>query len=61
MSKIVLCRCEANQTQLSTPNSLPKFFPLKSVESAWKVGGEVQYQGEVERSPFIDYGEIEAL
>ena len=46
---------------LTNSDEIPKYFPLKSVESAWKVGSEVLYKGEVNGTPFTDYGVIEKL
>ncbi len=46
---------------LTSSVEIPQFYPLKSVESTWTVGGEVLYKGEVEGAPFTDYGVIEQL
>lgn len=46
---------------LTNSEEIPKFFPLKSVESSWKVGDEVLYKGEIEGVPFTDFGTIEKL
>ncbi len=46
---------------LTDGDEIPKYFPLKSVESAWEIGGEVLYRGEVNGNPFTDYGVIEKL
>ena len=46
---------------LTNSDEIPKFFPLKSVESTWEVGNEVLYKGEVNGNPFTDYGVIEKL
>jgi len=46
---------------LTSSDEIPQFYPLKSVESTWEVGGDVLYRGEVESAPFTDYGVIEQL
>jgi uncharacterized protein YndB with AHSA1/START domain len=46
---------------LTTSEEIPKYFPLKYVESEWGVGSEVLYKGEINGAPFTDYGVIEKL
>lgn len=46
---------------LTNSEEIPKYFPLKSVESTWEVGCKVLYKGEVNGNPFTDYGVIEKL
>jgi uncharacterized protein YndB with AHSA1/START domain len=46
---------------LTNSEEIPKYFPLKSVESTWEVGSEVLYKGEVNGVPFTDFGIIEKL
>lgn len=46
---------------LTNSQEIPKYFPLKSVESTWEVGSETLYKGEVNGVPFTDYGIIEKL
>lgn len=46
---------------LTNSEEIPKYFPLKSVESTWKIGSEVLYKGEVNGNPFTDFGVIEKL
>jgi uncharacterized protein YndB with AHSA1/START domain len=46
---------------LTNSHEIPKYFPLKSVESIWVVGSEVLYKGEVDGVPFTDFGIIEKL
>lgn len=46
---------------LTDNEEITKYFPLNSVESTWEVGSEVLYKGEVNGSPFTDYGIIEKL
>jgi len=46
---------------LTNSEEITKYFPLNSVESEWKEGKEVKYKGEVNGSPFTDYGVIEVL
>ena len=48
-------------SSLTNSEEIPKFFPIKSVESTWKVGSEVLYMGEVNGNPFTDYVIIEKL
>jgi len=42
-------------SSLTNTEEIPKFFPIKSVESTWKAGSEVLYMGEVNGNPFTDY------
>ena len=46
---------------LTSSEEIPKYFPLKSVDSTWEVGSEVLYKGEVNGVPFTDFGTIEKL
>lgn len=46
---------------LTSSEEIPRYFPLKSVDSNWAVGGDVLYRGEVNGVPFTDFGVIEAL
>ena len=46
---------------LTSSEEIPKYFPLKSVESSWQVGKEVLYKGEINGVPFTDFGIIEEL
>ena len=46
---------------LTNSHEIPKYFPLKFVDSTWKVGSEVLYKGEVNGVPFTDFGVIEKL
>ncbi len=46
---------------LTDSNEIPKYYPLRSVESDWNEGNEVLYKGEVNGSPFTDFGTIEEL
>lgn len=46
---------------LTNSEEIVKYFPINSVESEWKEGKEVLYKGEVNGSPFTDYGVIEKL
>lgn len=46
---------------LTNRDEIIKYYPLSSVESEWKEGEEVLYRGEVNGSPFTDYGVIEKL
>jgi uncharacterized protein YndB with AHSA1/START domain len=46
---------------LTSSEEIPKYFPLQSVESRREVGSEVLYKGEVNGTPFTDYGVIEKL
>lgn len=48
-------------TALTSSEEIPLFFPLKSVESQWIIGGSVLYNGEVNGVPFTDFGLIETL
>lgn len=48
-------------SSLTNSGEIIKYFPLKSVESEWKEGKVVLYKGEVNDSPFTDYGVIEKL
>ncbi|MBY4677417.1 SRPBCC family protein [Marinobacterium arenosum] len=46
---------------LTSSNEIPKYYPLNEVVSTWEVGSEVLYKGEINGSPFTDYGVIESL
>ena len=46
---------------LTNSQEIPRYFPLKSVESTWNVGSEVLYKGELDGVPFTDFGVIEKL
>jgi len=46
---------------ITDSGEIVKYFPLKSVESEWKEGKEVLYNGEVNGAPFTDYGVIEEI
>jgi uncharacterized protein YndB with AHSA1/START domain len=46
---------------LTSSEEIPKYFPMKEVESAWQTGSEVLYKGEVDGAPFTDFGVIENL
>lgn len=52
---------EAVFSSLTNSEKIPQYFPLKSVESDWHVGSEVLYKGEINGSPFTDFGVIEKL
>lgn len=46
---------------LTTSEEIPKYYPLIEVESTWKLGADVLYKGEVDGTPFTDFGVIEAI
>lgn len=46
---------------LTSSDTIVKYFPLHSVVSDWKVGGEVHYKGEANGIPFTDFGTIDVL
>jgi uncharacterized protein YndB with AHSA1/START domain len=46
---------------LTSSEEIPKYFPMKEVESTWQTDSEVLYKGEVNGSPFTDFGVIEEL
>ena len=48
-------------TALTDSESIPRFYPLLSVESDWLVGSEVLYHGEINGVQFTDFGVIEHL
>lgn len=58
---IVNAPIEAVFSSLTNSEEIVKYFPLKAVESDWAEGKEVLYRGEVNGSPFTDYGVIEKL
>ena len=46
---------------LTDSEKIVEYFPLREVNSKWKVGSEVHYKGEVDGSEFTDYGTIDEL
>jgi uncharacterized protein YndB with AHSA1/START domain len=52
---------ECVYSALTSSEEIPKYFPLKEVESAWQAGSEVLYKGEVNGASFTDFGVIEKL
>jgi uncharacterized protein YndB with AHSA1/START domain len=52
---------ECVYSALTSSEEVPKYFPLKEVESTWQTDSEVLYKGEVNGSPFTDFGVIEEL
>jgi uncharacterized protein YndB with AHSA1/START domain len=52
---------ECVYSALTSSEEIPKYFPLKEVESIWQIGSEVLYKGEVNGASFTDFGVIEEL
>lgn len=48
-------------TALTSSDEIIKYYPLKEVQSTWKLGADVLIKGEVDGAPFIDYGVIEEI
>ena len=46
---------------LTDSDEIPKYYPLQSVESDWVEGNEILYKGEINGTPFTDFGVIEEL
>ena len=46
---------------LTTSNEIIKYYPLKSVESEWKVNADIIIKGEIDGQDFTDYGIIQEL
>lgn len=63
IKKEIIINAPAERVFSALTNSveIPRFYPLKSVVSTWKVGSEVLYNGEINGTPFTDYGVIERL
>lgn len=61
--KEIVVRSPINKvfSALTSSEEIPKYFPLKSVESDWLEGSEVLYKGEANGAPFTDYGVIEEI
>jgi uncharacterized protein YndB with AHSA1/START domain len=43
---------------LTSSEEIPKYYPLKSVESDWIVGSSILNKGEANGAPFTDFGVI---
>ena len=43
---------------LTSSEEIPKYYPLKSVESDWAIGSSILNKGEVNGVPFTDFGVI---
>jgi len=46
---------------LSDPEQIVQYYPIKSVTSSQEVSGAILFKGEVDGTPFTDYGTIEIL
>ncbi|WKJ90070.1 SRPBCC domain-containing protein [Methylomonas montana] len=46
---------------LSDPEQIVQYYPIKSVTSSQEVSGPILFKGEVDGTPFTDYGIIEIL
>ena len=48
-------------SELTTSEEIPKYYPLISVESDWKIGSSIINKGEVNGAQFTDFGVITEL
>jgi uncharacterized protein YndB with AHSA1/START domain len=58
---IISASRECVYSALTSSDEIPKYYPLKEVESTWQTGSEVLYKGEVNGASFTDFGVIEEL
>lgn len=57
----ILASPEAVFDALTHSNSIPEYYPLKSVQSDWQEGSEVLYRGEIDGAEFTDFGTIDII